>query len=80
MQPIRIKDKTRTLGVDQGKLYAPLHIRDDKVGGINMMRSLWKPSPNDMAILNDGGAIRLNILGTSHPPVSVEAVREEEEL
>ncbi len=44
-------------------------IRDELVEGVNHMTSVWEPTPNELAQLNAGGAVRLTILGSCHPPV-----------
>ena len=39
----------------------------DMLSGMNMMYSIYQPTPEDLAALNAGGAIRLGIMGTRHP-------------
>lgn len=39
--------------------------------GIHGMASFWKPSPEEWADLEDGGAVQLVVLGTQHPVVQV---------
>ncbi|SFI59810.1 hypothetical protein [Albimonas pacifica] len=68
MLPLRIHDATRVLAEDQDDFTA-LAIRDENVGGFNQMTSLWEPSPAERAALAAGGAVRLTILGSVHPPV-----------
>lgn len=41
------------------------------IGGVNHMTSVWEPTPKELADLNAGGAVRLTILGTGHPPVMI---------
>lgn len=69
MEHVRIAGKTRTLGMDQG--YQPLHVRDelDSSGDFNVMWMAWKPSPEDLAILNAGGNVEIGMMGTVPPPV-----------
>lgn len=39
----------------------------DTLSGMNFMYSVYQPTPEDLAALNAGGAIRLGIMGRSHP-------------
>jgi hypothetical protein len=41
------------------------------IDGINKMSSVWLPDSNDLALLQVGCPIRLDILGMQHPPVLV---------
>ncbi|WP_299686730.1 hypothetical protein [uncultured Tateyamaria sp.] len=70
MQPMRISNATRTLAEDQDE-YMALAIRDEVIDGVNHMTSLWEPTPAELEHLKGGGSIRLTILGTMHPPVSM---------
>lgn len=70
MDHVRPDDKTATLGLDQG--YRPLHIRQVKVEAYDAMQSAWRPTTDELALLNDGACIILTILGASHPPVLLE--------
>lgn len=38
------------------------------------MVSVWKPDAEELAALNAGGCVALTVLGTDHPPVSVDVV------
>lgn len=63
----------------------PQEMRDDQCGTLRVKRGLtdiqgdkfpvstsgWKPSDEDLAKLNAGGLIYLNIYGMGHPVVSV---------
>ena len=53
-----------------------LPIRDevDLQSGHNVMYSLWYPTPEELAILNSGGGVRLGVMGYSHPVVNMEAI------
>jgi hypothetical protein len=72
MQVGRISDCTRVLGKCQG--YTGLPVRDElfqmpdgeRTRG---MRSVWFPSPAELAALNAGASIELLLLGSKHPPV-----------
>jgi hypothetical protein len=48
-----------------------LPIIDHKIDGVPFMRSHWRPSPAEMAALDAGGTITLDISGTVHPVVRV---------
>lgn len=39
----------------------------DTLSGMNIMYSVYQPTAEDLAALNAGGAIRLGIMGRSHP-------------
>jgi hypothetical protein len=73
----KIKGATRTLGESQG--YLALPIRDDviemKVGDqielASAMTSEWKPTPEELAAIMAGAPIRVMVVGTVHPPISV---------
>ncbi|MAM41698.1 MAG: hypothetical protein CL949_25055 [Erythrobacter sp.] len=39
----------------------------DVLSGQNFMYSVYQPTPEDLAALNAGGAIRLGIMGRAHP-------------
>lgn len=71
-----INGATRHLGADQG--YLGLPIRDavihDSVNGPETpcMVSAWYPSPEQLVSLIKGSPILLTVLGTVHPPVSVD--------
>lgn len=68
MLPLRISNATRILAETQDEYYA-LAILDEVVDGQPLMTSVWEPTPKELADLNAGGAVRLTILGTGHPPV-----------
>jgi hypothetical protein len=70
MQPLRISNATRILAETQDEYYA-LAIRDEEIAGVNHMTSVWEPTPKELADLASGGAVRLTILGTGHPPVMI---------
>lgn len=70
MLPLRISNATRILAETQDEYYA-LAILDEVVDGNPQMTSVWEPTPKELADLNAGGAVRLTILGTGHPPVMI---------
>lgn len=72
MLPLRIANATRILAETQDEYYA-LAIKDEIIDGTNQMTSVWEPTPSELKMLNAGGAVRLTILGTGHPPVMITA-------
>lgn len=38
-------------------------------GGIPACVSFWRPTPEQMALLNSGRPVWLSVLGTTHPPL-----------
>ncbi len=71
-----IEGATRILGKCQG--YLGLPIRDELVnctvngGGTPAMTTAWMPTPKELDRLNNGAAIHVRLLGTSHPPIMVD--------
>lgn len=72
MKSLKPSNTTRVLAEDQEE-YNSLAISDETIDGINYMTSVWEPTPEELAILNEGGAVHLTILGVSHPPVILTA-------
>ena len=70
MLPLRVSNATRILAEDQDEYHA-LAILDEEIDGVNHMTSVWEPTPAELKMLNEGGAVRLTILGTGHPPVKL---------
>lgn len=70
MISLRPIDKSATVGLDQG--YQPLHIRAVMIDGHACIQSLWRPTPEELAALNEGAIIALNVLGTAQPPVRLD--------
>ena len=70
MLPLRVSNATRILAEDQDEYHA-LAILDEEICGVNHMTSVWEPTPAELKMLNEGGAVRLTILGTGHPPVKL---------
>lgn len=69
MTPLRPTDTTRVMAKGQDEYFElPIvdHVAED---GTRMMTSVWEPSPRELADLVAGGAVKLTILGTGHPPV-----------
>ena len=70
-----ITGATRVLGKSQG--YLGLPVRDDTINdsvtgpGTPVMLTAWEPTPDELAVLNRGGTIVLQVVGTQHPPVMI---------
>jgi hypothetical protein len=78
MIPTRIAGATRYLGApvgwepDKDGPCAHLAIQDAQLdGGTNVMVSAWEPTPGELAAMNAGNPVYLQIVGTAHPPVFV---------
>lgn len=76
MIPSRLNDATRTLGKpsdwdDQHSNCESLDIFDYETDNGNFMLSAWKPEPEELEILNNGGFVFLHIRGQNHPVVSL---------
>lgn len=79
MNPVDITERTRAIGAPLNwgqSLDGPcgiLCVRDgvDLQSGARTMASLWKPSGEDLRLLNLGLPILLTIFGVEHPVVSM---------
>lgn len=76
MIPQRINNATRELGAPKGwdqtkGNCAALPIRDIKEAYGNRMVSEWRPTVEELALLNGGASILLSVVGDCHPPVSI---------
>lgn len=59
-------------GWDQGALpCSALPITRSDVDGFACVNSYWRPTAEELAVLNDGGSVVLSVLGTTMPPVAV---------
>ncbi len=56
-----------------------LWVRVDMYGRYKQHSFAYRPSPEDLVILNAGGAIEVNIINDYMPPVGVSAVKETDE-
>lgn len=45
-----------------------------------LVRSFWKPSEEELRLLNDGGSVMLEIWGVTHSPLWIEAVPDKEKV
>lgn len=48
-----------------------LHVKVHDMEGWHTLTSFWKPSPEELAVLNAGGVVTLNIHAKAHPIVSM---------
>lgn len=46
-------------------------------GEVRVVRSYWKPSPEDLAELNKGGCITLTLIGDTHAPLFLGVAKTE---
>lgn len=77
MIPKRIAGATRYLGAPKG--WEPdkdgdcshLAILDVETNGTPVMVSAWEPTPAELAALNNGAPVYLQVRGSSHPPVNI---------
>lgn len=77
MEILRIEGATRVLGAPEdwnekivGKCYG-LPVLDTTCEGLSVMISAWQPSPEELKQLIAGETLKLWIIGTSHPVVSL---------
>ncbi len=81
MKPVEFAGQTQLLGPprnsqrgDCGAL--PVRIVSDETWG-RLFFSYWRPSPEELAVLNAGGHVRLQVCNL-HPPLWVDAEKVEE--
>lgn len=58
----------RVLGAGGNPNTVPLAIRDEVQDGIHYVISFWKPSADELAMLQAGGTVALWIMGRTMPP------------
>lgn len=57
---------------DQNELpCGALPITDTEIEGLPVMVSFWRPTAEELALINKGATISLWVYGAVHPPVSV---------
>lgn len=78
MNPCRLTNATRSLGAptnwnpETDGECGSLDIADTPFGdGGNAMISLWEPTPDELAALNAGAKVNLQVIGLAHPPVAL---------
>ncbi len=68
---LMIDKATRVLGKSQG--YLGLPIRDEILkDGTKIMVSSWEPTPTELERLNNGASVKVQVIGTQHPPINIE--------
>ncbi|MGK5020739.1 hypothetical protein [Janthinobacterium sp. LB2P10] len=77
MQKIQHPSNNGVLGApagwDQGELpCGALPITRTHVGDLPAVVSYWRPSVEELAVLNAGGAVRLWVMGATMPPVMLD--------
>lgn len=82
MIPVRIRGANLRLAAPSSMpecstLWIRAKRRDD---GCAVMSSRWEPTPEDLALLAQGGLIEIVIAGTVYPPIAIRAVRRDESL
>lgn len=71
MLSLQPTNTTRVLAKDQDEYNALAIVDVVTEDGGSYMVSLWEPTPKELAALNNGGYVRLIILGRVHPPVAI---------
>ena len=81
MTPAKITGETRSIGkpanwneATMGECGA-LSVRDEIDRGFNTMNSVWRPSADELRMLQNGAGVRLTIWGDVHPVVSMSVER-----
>lgn len=49
----------------------------DEQSGFNFIYSFWRPTAEELEALRNGGAVRLGIMGTVHPVISMGVIAPE---
>lgn len=71
MEPVRFKGMTTNYVADGcGDLPAMVEIDRTREGSVQVITSVWKPSAEELKILNDGGCVCLSVYGCQ-PPVGM---------
>ncbi|PZX19803.1 hypothetical protein LX81_00265 [Palleronia aestuarii] len=71
----RIEGCTHVIGKSQG--YLGLPVRREMIDcavngpGTPSMTTAWHPTPDELAALNAGAAVHVQLLGEMHPPIIV---------
>jgi hypothetical protein len=81
VKPVTIEEETLKIGAppnwdhEKGECGAlSVHVCTG-VDDLPMMLSKWKPDPEDLECLNNGGSIYLGVYGTRHPVITVYAAK-----
>jgi hypothetical protein len=73
MRPIDFDGTNRVLRKPPGwteEQCVDLHVRAER----GTCSSRWVPTPEELAVLQRGGAIELTVAGDTHPPVALSVV------
>jgi hypothetical protein len=83
MLPVKIKDETVSLKKppdwddERDGSCGELSVRIEPFGTrCKSFYSNWKPSPDELTILNNGGVVEIEVVGQGQPPLSVGAVEQ----
>ena len=78
MEPLKIKNSNRVLGQPEawneerdGKCETLAVRAIDLTEGLPVIESAWRPTEDEMALLNAGGSVILRIFGNGMPPVQL---------
>ena len=69
MEPVKFKGMTTNYMAD-GCGDLPAAVEKDQDTGLPVITSVWKPSEEDLKVLNEGGCVCLAVYG-SQPPVGM---------
>ena len=70
MEPVKFKGMTTSYGAEGcGDLPAMVELSEDSNGG-TVITSVWKPSEEDLKVLQEGGCVCLSVYGCQ-PPVGM---------
>ena len=72
MKILKSKHTTRILAEEQDE-FRDLPILDEN----GAMNSYWQLTEEELALLNKTKVLQLNVIGISHPPVSIDVISEE---
>lgn len=70
MRIARIPGAQVVIGQSQGYLGLPVLIGFTE-DGVPTMTTAWEPTPAELAALNAGATVRVQLLGIAHPPIIV---------
>lgn len=84
MENVKFTDATREVGkpkkwdvdLDGPIISVSVHDYVDVQTGLPFMLTGWRPSADELAILNNGGYIALHIAGDGFPVMLIEAVEQ----
>lgn len=53
-----------------------LHVRFSMLDGAFVTRSFWRPTGQELALLNAGGCVALSVMAKTHAPLRLDVVPE----